>query len=97
MKLNFSVGDYVDTKINGYAHIVDILKSDTSDRTAVCVEFTYNFPNPRGFDIMIFTSEKTYGMDQWFVVDKKLFDDALMEKATALVNKASERINERNL
>lgn len=38
MKLNFSVGDYVDTKINGYAHIVDILKSDTSDRTAVCVK-----------------------------------------------------------
>lgn len=91
MEVEFCVGDYVDTKTNGYGRIVDILKSETSNRIAVCVEFTYNFPNPRGFDTMIFEPEKPYGMDKWVVVDKKFFDDELKKKAISLIDVVLEK------
>lgn len=93
-ELRFNVGDYVDTRVSGYGYIVDILKSETSDRTAVCIEFAYNFPNPRSFDTMIFSPDKTNGMEQWIVVDKRMFDDELIKKVDNLIGKVTGRINE---
>jgi hypothetical protein len=89
MNLNFKVGDYVDTHINGCGYIVDILKSETSDRIVVCIEFAYNFPNPRKFDMINVTPD--FNLDMWTVVDRSRFDNALTDKALWLIDRVEKR------
>ena len=92
VKLGFSVGDYIFTNVNGYGYIVDILRSDSSNRVIVCVEFTYNFPNPRNFDMMLVEPDRMNGLDSWLVVSRDGFDATLAEKSNLLARKVQERI-----
>lgn len=92
INLNFKVGDYVDTNVNGRAFIVDILRSESSDRVIVCAEFTYNFPNPRKFDMIVITPEAMAGVDKWVVCDGREFGRELVDKCTSLSDKVYERL-----
>lgn len=90
-EFNFSVGDYVNTNVNGHAFIVDILRSETSDRVVVCAEFTYNFPNPRKFDMIIVEPGKMAGVEKWVVVDRQWFKIDLLNKSQEFSRKVQER------
>lgn len=94
IKLNFKVGDYVDTKANGHAFIVDILQSDTSDRVVVCAEFTYNFPNPRKLDMIVVEPGRMNGVDKWEtkIESKDAFEFELVSKSDRLMARVSNRI-----
>lgn len=94
IKLNFNVGDYVDTKVNGHAFIVDILLSNTSDRVIVCAEFTYNFPNPRRFDMIVVEPGRMNGVDKWEtkIESKDAFEFELVSKSDKLRARVSDRI-----
>lgn len=94
IKLNFNVGDYVDTKVNGHAFIVDILRSDTSNRLIVCAEFTYNFPNPRRFDMIVVEPGRMNGVDKWEtkIESKDAFEFELILKLDKLRARVSDRI-----
>ena len=91
INLNFKVGDYINTNISGCGYIIDILKSETSERVAICVEFAYNFPNPREFGIISITPDRTAGVEGWEVVGKLEFDTQLANRATSFSHKVFER------
>jgi hypothetical protein len=93
VELRFSVGDYIFTNINGYGYIVDILRSESSPRVIVCVEFTYNFPNPRYFDMLLVEPGRMNGVDLWEVVAAKNFHNKLVEKRDSLAGVVAERIS----
>ena len=94
MTIKFKVGDYVTTNANGHAFIVDILRSDTSNRLIVCAEFTYNFPNPRRFDMIVAEPGKMNGVDKWMPVEGKIFAAEIAEKATTLAVKVGLRMKD---
>ena len=93
IELRFEKGDYVNTQINGYGYIIDILKNEANDRYAICVEFTYNWPNPRGFDTLIIEPGKMHGVDKWETVDKEKFADEIRNKVMELASKVIARID----
>lgn len=92
--INFDVGDYVDTNVNGHAFIVDILKSESSNRMVICAEFSYNFPNPRRFDMIIIEPGRMSGVDKWkkHELARGEFDDELLLKLDSLAKKTKERV-----
>lgn len=96
IELNFSVGDYVDTNVNGHAFIVDILRSETSNRVIICAEFTYNFPNPRKFDMIVVEPGRMAGVDKWekHELAKGEFRDELLLKLDSLKKATKERTDE---
>lgn len=92
IKFNFKVGDYVNTMVNGYAHVVDILRSETSSTVAVCVKFTYNFPNKNGFDTLIVTPERPLGTDLWVATHSIRYIDELTVKMNSLKEKFNKEV-----
>lgn len=91
VKLNFKVGDYVNTVINGTGFVVDILRSSTSSMVVVCVEFTYNFPNPRGFDMIKLHPDKMDLASNWTPSTKDVFMKELAGKKEKLIEKINIR------
>lgn len=92
--INFAVGDYVDTNVNGHAFIIDILKSESSNRMVICAEFSYNFPNPRKFDMIIIEPGRMAGVDKWekHELAEGEFGDELLLKLNSLAKITKERV-----
>mgnify|MGYP001171436815 CR=1 FL=1 len=70
------------------------MTSDTSDNIIICISFTYNFPNPRGFDMVFVTPDKLVGVDKWEVCTKDDYVEELFRKMMSLLHNIEKELEE---